>query len=48
MTPKLTPTLTHASGTPWVNSNEYAAKPTDWFAPTGWTLVSLYNYCYLI
>jgi hypothetical protein len=36
-----TRTLMHASGTPWVNSDEYSIKPTDWFAPTGWTLVSL-------
>ena len=35
-----TRTLTHASGTPWVNSDEYATELTDWFAPTGWTLVS--------
>jgi hypothetical protein len=35
-----TRTLTHASGTPWVNSDEYATELTDWFAPTDWTLVS--------
>jgi hypothetical protein len=34
-------TLTHAPGTPWVNSDEYPMEPTDWFVPTGWTLVSL-------
>lgn len=36
-----TRTLMHAPGTPWVNSDEYSRGLTDWFAPTGWTLVSL-------
>ena len=36
-----TRTLTHAPGTPWVNSDEYPMTQTDWFVPTGWTLVSL-------
>lgn len=35
-----TRTLTHASETPWVNSDEDPTELTDWFAPTGWTLVS--------
>lgn len=35
-----TRTLTHASETPWVNSDENQATMTDWFAPTDWTLVS--------
>lgn len=37
----ITRTLMHAPGTPWVNSDEFPRKLTDWFAPTGWTLVSL-------
>ena len=36
-----TRTLTHAPETPWVNSDEYSTGLTDWFVPTGWTLVSL-------
>lgn len=35
-----TRTLTHAAGTPWTNSDEYARGTNDWFVPTGWTLVS--------
>ena len=36
-----TPTMTHALGTPWVNSDEDSIEETDWFVPTGWTLVNL-------
>ena len=36
-----TRTLTHAPETPWVNSDEDSTGLTDWFVPTGWTLVSL-------
>jgi hypothetical protein len=36
-----TRTLTHAAGTPWVNSNEETPKRDGWYAPEGWTLVSL-------
>lgn len=36
-----TPTLTHAKGTPWVNSDEDAPKSDGWYVPTTWTLVSL-------
>lgn len=35
-----TRTLTHASGTPWINSDDDSKRLTDWFVPTGWTLVS--------
>ena len=34
-------TLTHAAGTAWVNSDEYSIGLTDWFVPTGWTLVKM-------
>ena len=36
-----TRTLTHAAGTSWTVSDEYARGTTDWFVPTGWTLVSM-------
>lgn len=34
-------TLTHAAGTPWTVSDEYARGTTDRFVSTGWTLVSM-------